>query len=235
MDQRRIEFETGYGLEGDLPDVICYRIQQRYMVPALKAGQTDAAVREGVAAIMRQLSTGNMAGVGADSVPPAYFADGSRVEVADVDVQALAAEQAAAPSVWPTILGVVGWVVVLVLYILLWYATTRERPNRLQSLPVLLIPIGLGIGLLLLDGRALAAGLLLGVGYGLPWLYALWYLRRAHARLRGDWAGLPRHEQYQNLQQAQRGLGFTAYAFPLPLLWLWCGTPWSVRWKPSTT
>ena len=28
LDQRRIEFETGYGVEGILPDVTCYRIQQ---------------------------------------------------------------------------------------------------------------------------------------------------------------------------------------------------------------
>jgi uncharacterized protein len=26
LDQRRVEFETGYGLEADLPDIICYRI-----------------------------------------------------------------------------------------------------------------------------------------------------------------------------------------------------------------
>ena len=32
LDQRRVEFEPGYGLEADLPDNICYRIQQRYML-----------------------------------------------------------------------------------------------------------------------------------------------------------------------------------------------------------
>lgn len=36
--QRRIEMETGYGLEGTLPDVVLFRIQQEHIVPALKAG-----------------------------------------------------------------------------------------------------------------------------------------------------------------------------------------------------
>lgn len=39
MDQRRTEFETGYGLEGVLPDVVCYRIGMQELVPAFKAGR----------------------------------------------------------------------------------------------------------------------------------------------------------------------------------------------------
>ncbi|UOQ72863.1 TPM domain-containing protein [Hymenobacter cellulosilyticus] len=39
-DQHRVEFETGYGLEADVPDVVCFRIQQRYMVPYLREGST---------------------------------------------------------------------------------------------------------------------------------------------------------------------------------------------------
>ena len=50
-DQRRIEFEVGYGLEGILPDIITQRIQQEVMVPALKSGNYDAAVLEGLARI----------------------------------------------------------------------------------------------------------------------------------------------------------------------------------------
>ena len=37
-DQRCIQFYTGYGLEGVLPDAICKRIQTRYMIPYLKDG-----------------------------------------------------------------------------------------------------------------------------------------------------------------------------------------------------
>ena len=40
-DQRCIQFYTGYGLEGVLPDAICKRIQTRYMIPYLKDGNWD--------------------------------------------------------------------------------------------------------------------------------------------------------------------------------------------------
>ncbi|WP_170110490.1 TPM domain-containing protein [Flavilitoribacter nigricans] len=44
MDQRRVEFETGYGLEGVLPDVICYRIINENFVPHFKEGDYDAGL-----------------------------------------------------------------------------------------------------------------------------------------------------------------------------------------------
>ena len=60
-DQRRVEFETGYGLEGPLPDGFCYRIQQEYMVPYAKEGDYDFAIKSGVDAVIRQLQTGEYA------------------------------------------------------------------------------------------------------------------------------------------------------------------------------
>lgn len=50
MDQRRIEFETGYGLEGILPDAKCFQIQQDYMVPRFKEGNYGQGMIDGVAA-----------------------------------------------------------------------------------------------------------------------------------------------------------------------------------------
>jgi len=38
-DQRRIRFHTGYGLEGDLPDVLCARIQKAHMIPRFRDRQ----------------------------------------------------------------------------------------------------------------------------------------------------------------------------------------------------
>lgn len=35
VDQHHIAFETGYGLAGELPDAICYRIQQPMLAPAI--------------------------------------------------------------------------------------------------------------------------------------------------------------------------------------------------------
>jgi len=55
-DQHRIEFETGYGLEGDLPDLVCYRIQQKYMIPHARNNDFDLAVQDGVNGIIKELN-----------------------------------------------------------------------------------------------------------------------------------------------------------------------------------
>lgn len=39
MDQRRTEFETGYGMEAVLPDAICYRIGMQELVPHFREGE----------------------------------------------------------------------------------------------------------------------------------------------------------------------------------------------------
>ena len=54
--RREIRFVTGYGLEGVLTDALCKRIQQRYMVEHLSAGDYSTGMVEGVAAVARLLS-----------------------------------------------------------------------------------------------------------------------------------------------------------------------------------
>lgn len=54
-DQRCIQFYTGYGLEGDLPDAICKRIQTKYMIPYLKDGNWDAGMVAGAKAVCARL------------------------------------------------------------------------------------------------------------------------------------------------------------------------------------
>jgi len=49
--QRSVVFETGYGLEGVLPDAICYRLQQQYMMADLKEGRYSAGMLNGVMAV----------------------------------------------------------------------------------------------------------------------------------------------------------------------------------------
>ncbi len=53
--QRCIQFYTGYGLEGDLPDAICKRIQSEEMIPFLKDGNWDAGMMAGVRAVCARL------------------------------------------------------------------------------------------------------------------------------------------------------------------------------------
>ena len=48
MDTRTIRLHTGYGLEGDLPDIICKHIEIRKMVPHFKEGNFDLGILEGV-------------------------------------------------------------------------------------------------------------------------------------------------------------------------------------------
>jgi len=51
MDQRRTEFEPGYGLEGVLPDITCYRIGKEKLVPYFKKGQYGKGMLAAVEAI----------------------------------------------------------------------------------------------------------------------------------------------------------------------------------------
>lgn len=48
LDQKKVTFETGYGLEGVLPDAICKRIQIQTMIPKFKDGNFDAGLLAGV-------------------------------------------------------------------------------------------------------------------------------------------------------------------------------------------
>ena len=56
VEKREIRFVTGYGLETVLPDAVCKRIQQQYMVEHLAKGDYDAGMVEGVAAVAKLLS-----------------------------------------------------------------------------------------------------------------------------------------------------------------------------------
>jgi uncharacterized protein len=48
-DQRAIRFETGYGVEGVLPDALASRIQQQSMFPHFKSGDFDQGFLTGIA------------------------------------------------------------------------------------------------------------------------------------------------------------------------------------------
>jgi uncharacterized protein len=77
--QRSVVFETGYGLEEFLPDAICFRIQQQYMIPYLKEGKYSLAMRKGIEGIMERLDSPLAAGQSskpeADATLPGFFED----------------------------------------------------------------------------------------------------------------------------------------------------------------
>lgn len=55
-EERCIQMATGYGLEGDLPDAICKRIQTQYMNKAFAEGRWDEGMLNGIQAIRGQLT-----------------------------------------------------------------------------------------------------------------------------------------------------------------------------------
>lgn len=55
LDQRYIQFVTGLGLEGDLPDALCKRIQMKYMFTPFKEGDWDRGMLAGMKAVCATL------------------------------------------------------------------------------------------------------------------------------------------------------------------------------------
>jgi len=74
--QRDVQFETGYGLEGVLPDALCKRIQTIYMTPALSKGEFDKGILDGVTAVYNVL-TDNKEELGALNAPAAASDEGN--------------------------------------------------------------------------------------------------------------------------------------------------------------
>ncbi len=56
MDQRRVEFETGYGTETVLTDYACVQLQQESMIPYFKNEEYNQGLYLGAKAIQRSLS-----------------------------------------------------------------------------------------------------------------------------------------------------------------------------------
>ena len=64
-DERCIQFVTGYGLEGVLPDAICKRIQNRYMVEHLANNDWDTGMIAGIRVVNGYLD-GSMENIGSE-------------------------------------------------------------------------------------------------------------------------------------------------------------------------
>lgn len=64
-EERCVQFATGYGLEGVMPDAICKRIQQRYMVEHLAKDDWNRGMVEGIRAVCSVLD-GSMENLGDD-------------------------------------------------------------------------------------------------------------------------------------------------------------------------
>lgn len=56
VDDRAVRIETGYGLEGALPDALCGRIIENEMVPSFREGNYDGGVIMGVHAVLQAIA-----------------------------------------------------------------------------------------------------------------------------------------------------------------------------------
>ncbi len=65
-DERRLEMETGYGLEPELPDAWLKRMQESTMVPHFRAGNFDRGLEAGVEAVVERLAPGLAAPAASD-------------------------------------------------------------------------------------------------------------------------------------------------------------------------
>ncbi|RZK45332.1 MAG: TPM domain-containing protein, partial [Hymenobacter sp.] len=247
LDQRRVEFETGYGLEADLPDIICYRIQQRYMVEPARAGNYDLAVQQGVAALIGRLrpaavrprpaltTATDSARYYVDSLQQAILAQSGYSNATDpldtaLPGEALADDYTPEPPVGTLVAGLLA----LGLYLVLWYRTTQEMRARWW---LLLAPFIVVISLLMATlsyGVVNGFGAFLALAYGLPLLYLHGYFGWQYRRGQQAVAPAQRPAAYLRAQQAHAGLGFTAYLFPvgLALYWRWY-RPWVQRLRDA--
>jgi uncharacterized protein len=57
---RKLRFEVGYGLEGQVPDAIASRVINDVIVPRIQSGNRDAAVIDGMGAIMTVIGGGGV-------------------------------------------------------------------------------------------------------------------------------------------------------------------------------
>ncbi|WP_426493447.1 TPM domain-containing protein [Hymenobacter sp. 102] len=220
LDQRRVEMETGYGLEADLPDVTCFRIQQQYMVPLLRQQRYDEAVRQGVAALIRQLGSGSAAPVPSDSATAPAAALSTAPEATPEPV---AGHEYYENNGWSGPAIVAAWIMSV-----LWVGTTLALALQKPAVPaprwVLWLSLGIVptyVVLVILTNWPLPVLGLLALCYGFPLLYTTLYLGRVNRELRTAHAAATRHKQYSFLQQAHHNLGFTAWLLPLGLWAYW--------------
>jgi uncharacterized protein len=78
-EDRKIRIEVGYGLEPTVPDIIAGRIINDIMVPRIRSGDQDGAVRDAVASVIQTISgTPPAAGPGQQPESPVTAFKGKR-------------------------------------------------------------------------------------------------------------------------------------------------------------
>jgi len=74
VQDRKVRIQTGYGLEGALPDALCSRIIRETMAPAFRVGNYGAGLASGITAVM-QATKGEYKGTGRSNGKPTTLKD----------------------------------------------------------------------------------------------------------------------------------------------------------------
>lgn len=86
MQDRKIRIEVGYGLEGSLPDADASRIIQETILPKMRSGDVDGAIRAGVDRMLLTITPSFKDKIGHDVEQPVSQDDGTSSAIAFIIV-----------------------------------------------------------------------------------------------------------------------------------------------------
>lgn len=234
-DQRRIEFETGYGLEGILPDMICQRIQQEHMVPRARENNYDAAVIAGVTAVIDRLK-GTESPAPAEVVLPdttltdtiPAMAEGVRempIDIAPAPPSSMESRNNFADVPYSRPKGPIGDLFTLVI-LFFYYKVAKAIGNRVKLYagnppflnPTVLVIFGVPVAIIILlnlyfpiDWIDIRAIVVLYVFVAL-YIHLHFYLKTR--KLKQDGAGKSNHEQFIAWRDTYEPLKWTTKVIP---------------------
>jgi uncharacterized protein len=220
LDQRRMEFETGYGLEPILTDGICKRIQVEKMVPKAKEEAYGQAIIAGMEEVNRILMNPKYR----DEIYANTDADGNDLS-----------------PFWRKPMPLAGALAIGIPYLLSLFVSWKNEKKNIKKAPAYVQEnynpfqanvrrLALGLGA---PGAIIASEISTGIlrtGEFILIVYALFVVLLVAKRLRlNRWVhqftqDKEAYDVHQLLEKSHgNGWGLSAFAFPLPfgLYWIW--------------
>ncbi|MBL7828095.1 MAG: TPM domain-containing protein [Saprospiraceae bacterium] len=218
-DQRRVEFETGYGLEGVLPDITCSRIQRNEMLPSFRQGDYSTGMLNGITKVVELLEKG-------EAVEEVY--DRSKFGGTSDDGLLNMTE------LW--VIGVFFSVFLFLLWLIRWIirasnpvkgaidsAIYKNKKHAWYGITwYFIIPMAIVIGF-----SFLADSIDISFDHALVCMYAylafiLWDARqRKELKFKELYGKMSEPDQYVRMKSALSYYWFDALLFPVPMIWLW--------------
>ena len=192
-DQRRIEFEVGYGLEGVLPDITCKRIQEGLMLPHFKKGDYNTGMLKGVESVVAILNTEIDKSLDLDDAPP-------RMD-------------------WVVFQDILFFLIYVALYC--WYVLSEKGKYVTHAASFLWLPFLLFMPLIMVAVVGLATPIVVRWELFLGITYCCWSIFFSIAlsqMLKRARKGETRLQQYQNLKFVAKNIMIYVLLFPLPFL-----------------